>query len=198
MPFCVIPFSIKNLQQKRFPCFGSKDLHFLFTVPKAWTKNVFFFCSPICIKSEQMSWFLCLKHQDEKIRIGRKMEWIEKEFDYCQKRNNVLQRCRAFFFAKCVPNFFMELKNSFSFNCTFDYVPGVLCSNTLKVLNEKAVPCKCLRKNKYAETVREKMLPTQIRQEKTNFATKMENKNVTDKWSAFKVLLIFWWKDTPS
>jgi len=120
------------------------------------------------------------------------MEWIEKELDYCQERNNLLQRCRAFFFAKCVPDFFIELKNSFSFDCTFDYDPGDLCSNTLKVLNEKAVPRKCLRKNEHPETVREKMLPMQIRQEKhCNFATKMENKNVTDKWSAFKVLVIF-------
>ena len=32
----------------------------------------------------------------------------------------------------------------------------------------------------------------QMRQEKNrNFATKMEIKNVTDKWSAFKVLVVF-------
>ena len=104
------------------------------------------------------------------------MEWIEKEFDYCQKRNNVLQRCRAFFFAKCVPNFFMELKNSFSFNCTFDYVPGVLCSNTLKVLNEKAVPCKCLRKNKYAETVREKCCLRRYAKKKLTLRLKWKTK----------------------
>ena len=36
------------------------------------------------------------------------------------------------------------------------------------------------------------MLPMQIRQENIgNFATKMENKNVTDKLNAFKVLVIF-------
>jgi len=135
---------------------------------------------------------LCPKHQDENIRIGIKREWIEKELDYCQKRNNVLLRCRAFVFAKCVPDFFIELKNSVSFDCTFDYDPGDLCSNTLKLLNEKAVPCKYLRKNEHPETVREKMLPMQIRQEKhCNFATELENKNVTDKWSAFIVLVIF-------
>ena len=60
------------------------------------------------------------------------------------------------------------------------------------MLNEKAVPCKCLRKYKHPETDREKMLPMQIRQENIgNFATKMENKNVTDKLNAFKVLVIF-------
>ena len=32
----------------------------------------------------------------------------------------------------------------------------------------------------------------------SNFATKMENNNVTYEWSAFKVLVIFWWNDTPS
>ena len=73
---------------------------------------------------------------------------------------------RFVFFTKCVPDFFIEVKISFSFDCTFDYDPGNLCSNTLKVLNEKAVPCKCLRKYKHPETVREKMLPMQIRQEK--------------------------------
>ena len=97
-----------------------------------------------------------------------------------------------FFFAKCVPDFFIELKNSFNFDCTFDYDQGDFCSTTLKLLNEKAVPYKCLRKNKHPETVGEKMLPMQIRQEiHCNFATKMENKNVTDEWSAFKLLVIF-------
>jgi len=132
---------------------------------------------------------LCLKHQDEKIRIGIKREWIEKELE---KEQCIAEVCRAFFFPKCVPDFFIELKISFSFDCTFDYDPGSLFSNTLEVLNEKAVPCKCLRKNEYPETIREKMLPMQIRQEKhCNFATKLENKNATDKWSAFKVLVIF-------
>jgi len=110
--------------------------------------------------------------------------------------------CRGaerFFFAKCVPKFFIELANSFSFDCTFEYDPGDLCSNTLKVLNEKAVPCECLRKNKRPETVREKMLPMQMRQEKNcNFVTKMENKNVAEKWSAFRILVIFWWNDMLS
>ena len=106
------------------------------------------------------------------------------------EKEQCIAEVQSVFFAKCVPNFFIELKNSFDH--TFDYDHGDLCSNTLKVLNEKAVPCKCLRKNKYPETVREKMLPMQIRQEKNcNFTTKMENKNVTDKWSAFKVLVIF-------
>jgi len=117
-------------------------------------------------QSEQI-WFLCLKHQDEKITIGIKMEWIEKELDNCQKRNNVLQRCRAFFFAKCVPNFFIELKNGFRFDCIFDYDPGDLCSDTAKVLNEKAVPCKCLRKNKILKLLEKKCCLCRCAKKKT-------------------------------
>ena len=72
------------------------------------------------------------------------------------EKEQCIAEVQSVFFAKCVPDFFIELKNSFSSECTFDYDPGDLCSNTLKVLNEKAMPCKCLIKNEHPETVREK------------------------------------------
>ena len=115
---------------------------------------------------------------------------IEKELEKEQCIAEV--QSVLFFLQNVFLIFFIEVKISFSFDCTFDYDPGNLCSNTLKVLNEKAVPCKCLRKYKHLETVREKMLPMQIRQEKhCNIATKLENINATVKWRAFKVLVIF-------